>query len=76
MKVGSTGYDALMTAPGQEPDEILTAKPGGTDPAKPNLDKIGDNHMPEDMRRAERGEEPEASDPAVDPEATSSAESD
>jgi hypothetical protein len=65
-----------MTAPGQEPDEILTANPGGTDPAEPKLDEIGDNHMPEDLRRAERGEEPESSDPAVDPESPPSEETD
>jgi hypothetical protein len=48
----------------------MTGKPGGEDPADrdPNdrpsqrdreleLDKIGDNHMPEDLRQKERGEE-------------------
>ena len=43
-----------MTAPGQEPDEVLTAQPAGTD--DPDLNAIGDNHMPEDLRREERGE--------------------
>lgn len=47
-----------MTAPGQEPDEVLTATPGGKGPAAdtPDLGAIGDNHMPEDLRRAARGE--------------------
>lgn len=45
-----------MTAPGQEPDEVLTSTPGGEGPRadKPDLGKIGDNHMPEDLREAER----------------------
>jgi hypothetical protein len=45
-----------MTAPGQEPDEVLTSTPGGKGPKadKPDLGKIGDNHMPEDLREAER----------------------
>jgi hypothetical protein len=46
-----------MTAPGQEPDEVLTAKPGGKeDPAEPNLNAVGDSHMPEDVREAVREE--------------------
>jgi hypothetical protein len=45
-----------MTAPGQEPDEVLTSTPGGEGPKadEPDLGKIGDNHMPEDLREAER----------------------
>jgi hypothetical protein len=48
-----------VTAPGQEPDEVITAQPGGTDhsdaPAPdPRLDDVGDNHMPDDMRRSVR----------------------
>lgn len=44
-----------MTAPGQEPDEVLTATPGGKGPAadEPDLDAIGDKHMPDDLRQAE-----------------------
>ena len=44
-----------MTAPGQEPDEVITAKPEGTEDATrpPKLDDIGDTHMPEDLREAE-----------------------
>jgi hypothetical protein len=48
------GYDMSMTAPGQEPDEVLTAQPVGDD--EPDLNAIGDNHMPEDLRREERGQ--------------------
>ncbi|HSE07915.1 MAG TPA: hypothetical protein VLB29_04565 [Nocardioidaceae bacterium] len=48
-----------MTAPGQEPDEVMTAKPDdGTDAGeptrKPDLDAVGDSHMPDDLREAER----------------------
>jgi hypothetical protein len=56
-----------MTAPGQEPDEVMTGEPGGDEQAPgrstseeespagtPQLDDIGDNHMPADMRDAER----------------------
>jgi hypothetical protein len=53
-----SGYEPTMTAPGQEPDEVLTAKPE-KDPDRtdsPNLDKIGDNHMPHDVREAQREE--------------------
>jgi hypothetical protein len=32
----------------------MTAKPAGTD--DPDLNAIGDNHMPEDLRQQERGE--------------------
>jgi hypothetical protein len=47
-----------MTAPGQEPDEVLTAEPGGkADPTESlDLNKVGDNHMPEDVREAVREE--------------------
>jgi hypothetical protein len=47
-----------MTAPGQEPDEVLTGKPGGKeDPTESlNLGAVGDNHMPEDVREAVREE--------------------
>jgi hypothetical protein len=45
-----------MTAPGQEPDEILTAKPRDEDHDDPRLDDIGDNHMPDDLREAQRAE--------------------
>jgi hypothetical protein len=47
-----------MTAPGQEPDEVLTSKPGGKDdPTESlNLGAVGDNHMPEDVREAVREE--------------------
>jgi hypothetical protein len=47
-----------MTAPGQEPDEVLTGKPGGKeDPTESlNLSAVGDNHMPEDVREAVREE--------------------
>lgn len=41
-----------MTAPGQEPDEVMTAQPAGED--DPDLDAIGDSHMPEDLRQEER----------------------
>jgi hypothetical protein len=67
------GYDAAMTAPGQEPDEVLTGQPGGEDEQRPaaeqdpDLDAVGDSHMPEDLRddvreraegeRAEQAEE-------------------
>ena len=65
-----------MTAPGQEPDEVITAIPGKTrdddgdhpDPAghaedaTADVNAIGDNHMPDDLRRAERGE-PEPDEP-------------
>lgn len=61
-----------MTAPGQEPDEVLTSTPGGRGTAadKPDLDAIGDNHMPDDLRRAEaeRGESDKA-EAEVGPEA-------
>ncbi len=59
-----------MTAPGQEPDEILTAKPQDTDepePDTPGLDKAGDAHLPEDLREAaaEKGrKEASAGEPA------------
>lgn len=48
-----------MTAPGQESDEVITAQPGGTDHSDaprpdPKLDDVGDNHMPDDMRRSVR----------------------
>lgn len=48
-----------MTAPGTEPDEILTAEPAtageeGRPDAEPDLKGIGDNLMPEDLRAAER----------------------
>jgi hypothetical protein len=45
-----------MTAPGQEPDEILTSKPQGEERDDPRLDDIGDNHMPDDLREARRAE--------------------
>lgn len=47
-----------MTAPGQEPDEVLTAKPERDEDhhENPDLDKIGDSHMPNDLREAEREE--------------------
>jgi hypothetical protein len=47
-----------MTAPGQEPDEVLTGKPGGKeDPTESlNLNAVGDSHMPEDVREAVREE--------------------
>jgi hypothetical protein len=47
-----------MTAPGQEPDEVLTGRPGGKeDPTESlNLNAVGDNHMPEDVREAVREE--------------------
>jgi hypothetical protein len=47
-----------MTAPGQEPDEVITAEPGGKpDPTESlNLNAVGDNHMPEDVREAVREE--------------------
>jgi hypothetical protein len=32
----------------------MTAKPAGSD--DPDLNAIGDNHMPEDLRQEERGE--------------------
>jgi hypothetical protein len=51
-----------MTAPGQEPDEILTAKPQGAEHDDPRLDDIGDNHMPDDLREAQRAEGAESSD--------------
>ncbi len=57
-----------MTAPGQEPDEILTGAPGSDatdDLDDPDLARIGDSHMPQDVREAvrdevrrDRGEEP------------------
>ena len=55
-----------MTAPGQEPDEIMTATPGGKDGAadSPDLDAVGDNHMPEDLRRAERESSARSGGPA------------
>jgi len=55
-----------MTAPGQEPDEIMTATPGGKDGAadSPDLDAVGDNHMPEDLRRAERESSARSVNPA------------
>ena len=45
-----------MTVPGQESHEVLTSTPGGEGPKadKPDLGKIGDNHMPDDLREAER----------------------
>ena len=50
-----------MTAPGQEPDEVMTGKPAGDEdiheddaPREPDLNAIGDNHMPEDLRHSER----------------------
>jgi hypothetical protein len=48
-----------MTAPGQEPDEIMTSKPQESDSTAddPALDEVGDNHMPEDLRRAVRGDD-------------------
>lgn len=56
-----------MTAPGQEPDEITTGKPGGeqdettpTTDDKPSGDRIsdvGDNLMPEDVREETREQE-------------------
>jgi len=57
-----------MTAPGQEPDEIMTATPGGKDGAadSPDLDAVGDNHMPEDLRRAERESSARSGGPADD----------
>ena len=47
-----------MTAPGQEPDEVLTATPEGKGPRaeEPDLGAIGDNLMPEDLREAVRAE--------------------
>ena len=66
MNPAGQGYGVRMTAPGQEPDEVMTAQPGGdedepdstskeTSPAgTPQLDDIGDNHMPADLREAER----------------------
>lgn len=61
MKSVGGGYPLVMTAPGQEPDEITTAEPKddeeSNDPPaddKPDLSGIGDNHMPEDLREAER----------------------
>jgi hypothetical protein len=53
-----------MTAPGQEPDEVTTGKPGGKGPDEPDLGAIGDAHMPEDVREAVRREaaEDEADD--------------
>ena len=74
MNPSVAGYDGLMTAPGQEPDEVMTAQPGGdedepdstsqeTSPAgTPQLDDIGDNHMPADMREAEREKHEDARD--------------
>ncbi|QNN54295.1 hypothetical protein [Nocardioides mesophilus] len=58
-----------MTAPGQEPDEIMTATPGGDDDATadvapPNLDAVGDSHMPADLREAERERGGDARDEA------------
>jgi len=60
------GYSSVMTAPGQEPDEIMTATPGGKDGAadSPDLDAVGDNHMPEDLRRAERESSARSGGPA------------
>lgn len=65
MKHVSSGYETAMTAPGQEHDEVITAQPGGTDHTdapdpdpelEPRLDDVGDNHMPEDLRRSAREE--------------------
>lgn len=54
------GYGSYMTVPGQEPDEVTTAKPPEDDStAEPDLGAIGDNHMPEDLRRLEREDAPE-----------------
>ncbi len=62
-----------MTAPGQEPDEVLTAQPAGEN--DPDLDAIGDSHMPEDLRREERAHPARRRDdpgsdekPATDPD--------
>ena len=66
----AAGYDVAMTAPGQEPDEVMTAEPDEEpqDSGTPNLDAVGDNHMPEDLRRSERerARQGEDSDVAVD----------
>jgi hypothetical protein len=43
-----------MTAPGHEPDEILTAKPQGPSDEGSPQDEIGDAHMPEDLREKQR----------------------
>jgi hypothetical protein len=60
-----------MTAPGQEPDEIITATPGGEDKASdsPDLDAIGDNHMPADLRHAEQEGTPRGADTGANDDA-------
>ena len=44
----------------------MTATPGGKDGAadSPDLDAVGDNHMPEDLRRAERESSARSGGPA------------
>ena len=46
----------------------MTATPGGKDGAadSPDLDAVGDNHMPEDLRRAERESSARSGGPADD----------
>jgi hypothetical protein len=58
-----------MTAPGQEPDEVLTAKPAGEghDTDEPDLKKIGDHHLPEDLRESAREKGEERSDETEPP---------
>lgn len=56
-----------MTAPGQEPDEVMTGKPGGKGADEPDLGAIGDAHMPEDVRESVRQEAADAA-PDHDPD--------
>jgi len=70
LKPSPNGYAADMTAPGQEPDEVLTAKPERDEDhsENPNLDKIGDSHMPNDLRESQRekGDEGDEGDSGSD----------
>lgn len=47
----------------------MTAEPGGKrdDAGTPDLDAVGDNHMPEDLRRAERERSRQDEDGGEDP---------
>lgn len=47
----------------------MTAEPGGKGDhaGTPDLDAVGDNHMPEDLRRAERERSRQAQDRGEDP---------
>lgn len=64
---GGAGYLPRMTAPGHEPDEITTGKPGGEEdettptpadrPSGDRISDVGDNLMPEDVRQETREQE-------------------